>query len=86
MRRELLQRSPLYFADRLPPVQIHHGTADDIVPLSQSQRLRDTIAASGSELFAYDGGDHLPFGLTGSKERAATFLRGLVGDELVASR
>jgi esterase/lipase len=86
MRRELLQRSPLYFVDRLPPVQIHHGTDDDIVPLSQSQRLSDTIAASGSELFEYDGGDHLPFGLTGSKDRAVTFLRGLVGDELVASR
>ncbi len=86
MRRELLRRSPLYFVERLPPVQIHHGTADDIVPLAQSQRLSDTIVASGSELFEYDGGDHLPFGLTGSKERAVTFLHGLVGDELVASR
>ena len=86
MRRELLQRSPLYFVDRLPPVQIHHGTDDHIVPLSQSQRLSDTIVGNGSELFAYEGGDHLPFGLTGSKDRAVTFLRGLVGDELVASR
>jgi len=84
MRRELLQRSPLYFVDRLPPVQIHHGTADDIVPLSQSRRLSEALIASGSadgsQLFEYEGGDHLTIGLTGSMARATTFLQGLVNE------
>lgn len=82
MRRELLQRSPLYFVDRLPPVQIHHGTSDDIVPLSQSRRLSEALVASGradgSQLFEYEGGDHVPIGLTGSQERATTFLQRVV--------
>ena len=38
-RLALLRRSALYFADRLPPTQIHHGLDDQIVPISQSDRL-----------------------------------------------
>jgi uncharacterized protein len=42
------------------PVQIHHGTADDVVPLLFSERLRDALLAAGkpTEYFAYEGGDH----------------------------
>ena len=86
MRHELLQRSPLYFVDRLPLVQIHHGTADDVVPLSQSRRLNATMAAAGnaSEFFEYQGGGHFPFELAGSQTRAITFLNEFVGGRLVA--
>ena len=90
MRHELLLRSPLYFIDRLPPLQIHHGTADDIVPLSQSARLHRAIVAgadgNGSEYYEYEGGGHHPIELAGSKARAMDFLQRLVVDDVVASR
>jgi dipeptidyl aminopeptidase/acylaminoacyl peptidase len=43
-RRELVRRSPVLWAHRLPPVQLHHGTADDVVPVAQAESL---IAALG---------------------------------------
>ncbi|MFW5904584.1 MAG: alpha/beta hydrolase family protein, partial [bacterium] len=39
-RQELLRRSPAWFASRLPAVQIHHGTADEVVPEEEAERLR----------------------------------------------
>jgi predicted esterase len=62
-RLALLQRSALYFAERLPPVQIHHGTADDIVPVSQSDRLADRLQKLNRpvEYFQYIGKGHEPF-------------------------
>ena len=90
VRHELLLRSPLYFIDRLPPLQIHHGTADDIVPLSQSARLHEAIVAganaNGSEYYEYEGGGHHPIGLAGSQARVMDFLQRLVVDDVVASR
>lgn len=38
-RLELVRRSPVLWADRLPSVQIHHGTADETVPISQANRM-----------------------------------------------
>lgn len=59
-RSELIRRSGLYFADRLPPVQIHHGTADEIVPISQSDRLADRLELLGwpFEYYQYPGAGH----------------------------
>ena len=65
-RSELIRRSPLYFADRLPPVQIHHGTEDDVVPPSQSARLAGKLETLGSwhQYFTYPGAGHeFPLGL-----------------------
>jgi dipeptidyl aminopeptidase/acylaminoacyl peptidase len=61
-RLALLRRSALYFAERLPPVQIHHGTVDDIVPITQSDRLAARLASlnSDSEYFQYEGKGHDP--------------------------
>lgn len=61
-RKALLRRSALYFADRLPPVQIHHGTADEIVPITQSDRLAMQLenVNTGSEYFQYEGKGHDP--------------------------
>ena len=61
-RLALLRRSVLYFADRLPPVQIHHGTVDDIVPISQSDALAAELARLSAvhEYFKYDGKGHDP--------------------------
>jgi len=61
-RRVLIRRSAIYFADRLPPVQIHHGTADEIVPISQSDRLaaRLEMIDQPVEYFQYPGVGHDP--------------------------
>ena len=76
MRLELLRRSALYFADRLPTVLAHHGLADDVVSVEETQRLvRAMLDAGGSiEAYYYAGGGHSPFGLDGSLARTAAFL------------
>lgn len=78
-RLALIRRSPVYFADRLPAVQLHHGTADPVVPVSQAQRLIDAMQALGRgapnfEYYLYQGGGHHPLTLPGSLERAQRFL------------
>ncbi len=62
-RWALLRRSVLYFAERLPPVQIHHGTVDDIVPISQSDRLAERLQTLQMpvEYYTYPGKGHDPF-------------------------
>jgi dipeptidyl aminopeptidase/acylaminoacyl peptidase len=64
-RLGLIRRSSLYFADRLPPVQIHHGEEDNVVPPSQSARLAEKLESLGSfhEYFTYpDMGHEFPLG------------------------
>ena len=41
---ELVRRSGVYFVDRLPPVQLHHGTEDTVVAVSQAYRLIEAMA------------------------------------------
>ncbi len=79
MRLEILRRSPVYFAERLPPLQVHHGTADDIVPVGEAERLIEVMQGLGRgppdfEFFLYEGGVHNPLTLTGSLPRAQAFL------------
>ena len=38
-RLELLRRSPAWFAHRLPPTQVHHGTEDREVAIAHGDRL-----------------------------------------------
>ncbi|HJP29406.1 MAG TPA: hypothetical protein QGF95_02505 [Candidatus Latescibacteria bacterium] len=76
MRLELLRRSPLHFADRLPAVLAHHGTADDVVAVDETRALEEAILAAGGMIEAhyYAGGGHSPFGLDGSLGWTASFL------------
>jgi len=43
------------------PYQMHHGDADNVVPLSYDQRFDSVLAATGEphELYVYAGADHL---------------------------
>lgn len=43
------------------PYQMHHGDADEVVPLSYEQRLDSILASVGDahELYIYPGADHL---------------------------
>jgi len=61
-RLALLRRSALYFANQLPAVQIHHGKVDDIVPISQSDRLAIELENlhANYEYFQYEGKGHDP--------------------------
>ena len=81
-RLELLRRSGAYFVDRLPPVQLHHGTADGVVDVSQAHRLIEAMREAGKgeeefEAHLYEGADHSlrAFLLRGAATRAAEFLR-----------
>jgi hypothetical protein len=86
VRLEMLRRSPVYFADRLPQVQIHHGTADTTVPVGEAERLIQVMmglgrSEPGFQWFLYEGGGHDPLGLAGSIPRTSSFLERLSGPE-----
>ena len=84
MRRQLLLRSPAYFADRMRGVQVHHGTEDAVVDVSHAESLIDELEDLGRrppdfEFHIYPGGGHNPLALPGSAERAVAYLGRLVG-------
>lgn len=61
MRAELLRRSPVYFADRLPALQVQHGDADETVAVSQAQRLINVMKTRADfSYFIWAGGTHTP--------------------------
>lgn len=53
--------SPIFFvSDVSGPIQLHHGTSDDDVPVLFSERLRDALEQNGKpvEFYVYQGDDH----------------------------
>lgn len=83
VRPELLRRSAVHFAARLPELQVHHGTADAIVPVGEAERLIAVMQDLGRgqpdfEFFLYPGGAHDLFTLPGSIERTVAFLSRLL--------
>ncbi len=52
--------SNTYVDELSGPIQLHHGTADESVPIIFSELLRDEIIAVGGEVefYAYDGDNH----------------------------
>ncbi|HSM35514.1 MAG TPA: hypothetical protein VK837_03880 [Longimicrobiales bacterium] len=47
VRAELVRRSAVLFADRLPDLQVHHGELDPVVAVSQAESLIDTMLGLG---------------------------------------
>ncbi len=89
MRPELLRRSPVYFADRLPQLQVHHGTADDIVPVGEAERLISVMQGLGRvapefEHYLYEGAGHNPLSMLESIPRTRGFLERLLAPTLAA--
>ena len=81
-RIEMLRRSAAYFVGCLPPVQLHHGTADQVVAVSQAHRLIEAMAAAGKgedefDANIYEGAGHglLDLVTQGAALRAVEFLR-----------
>jgi hypothetical protein len=62
---------------------VHHGTADNVVNVSQAHSLIDKPPALGRgppafEFYSYTAGQHDPTTLTGSVQRTVAYLgRGL---------
>lgn len=82
VRSQLVRRSAVLFAERLPAVQVHHGTADTVVDVSQAETLIATLEALGRgepdfEGWLYDGGTHNPLSLANSIPRTIAFLEAL---------
>ena len=80
-RLEMVRRSAVYFVDRLPAVQLHHGTADAVVAVSQADRLIEAMRDAGKaeedfEEHLYPGIGHNPVSLlTLGATNALEFLR-----------
>ena len=45
--QHLIRRAVVLFADGLPTLQLHHGSADDVVQVSQAESLIAAMAALG---------------------------------------
>jgi dipeptidyl aminopeptidase/acylaminoacyl peptidase len=78
-RAELVRRSPVLFVHRLPPVQVHHGTADAIVHVSQAQSLQAALQAANrtaawDEVFLYPGVGHSVFQMFPAPARVVSFF------------
>ena len=83
IRLELLRRSPVYFAESLPEVQIQHGEADDVVDVNHARTLEATLTQLGRstpelEVFYYPGAGHSPIEMTGSFDRLIEFVSRLI--------
>jgi fermentation-respiration switch protein FrsA (DUF1100 family) len=81
-RRELVRRSPVLWADRLPPIQIHHGTADDVVPVGQAETLISALgrlprSGMNDDFHLYPGAGHNVLELRGVDARIISFLQRL---------
>jgi len=79
VRPELVKRSAVLFADRIPTLQLHHGTADDVVDVSQARSLIRAMERLGRgppdfEGFLYEGGGHDPLTFPTSIPRARAFV------------
>lgn len=80
-RIEMVRRSASLFADRMPAVQIHHGTQDPVVWVSQAHRFNEamnrigrTAPSDSYEFYLYEGAGHQPAQLQGSITRTSAFL------------
>jgi dipeptidyl aminopeptidase/acylaminoacyl peptidase len=68
-----------YLKDLGGPIQLHHGTADDSVPVEFSRHLHEAMEMAGktSELYEYPGGDHNISGanFTRAMDRTVEFFK-----------
>ena len=52
VRRNMIASSPLYFARRLPPTQLHYGLEDPSVPVRNGKELVASMRAHGVKFVA----------------------------------
>ncbi len=73
-RLALLRRSPVYFAERLPAGQWHHGRNDPVVAVAQAMRL-DLVRPNRMQVYLYDGEGRDLRAMPGSLERIRRLLQ-----------
>lgn len=83
-RLELVRRSSVLYAADLPSVQLHHGTLDQVVSVSQAESLIRTMEALGRgppdfEAYIYEDGGHDFVTLQRAVERAVEFISRVLG-------
>ena len=83
-RLELVRRSSVLFAADIPPLQIHHGTIDFVVSVSQAHSLIRAMEALGRgapdfEAYIYESGGHDFLTLDEAIPRAVAFLARALG-------
>ena len=83
-RLELVRRSPVLFAAQIPRLQVHHGSIDFVVPVSQAESLMRAMDALGRgppdfEAHIYGSGGHDVSTLEEAIPRATAFLAGALG-------
>ena len=84
-RLELVRRSCVLFAAELPSIQLHHGTIDQVVSVSQAESLIRAMEELGRgppdfEAYIYEGGGHDFLSLRQAVTRAVEFLSRALGD------
>ncbi|MDQ7039398.1 MAG: peptidase [Rhodothermus sp.] len=77
-RLALLRRSPVYFSERLPAGQWHHGRNDPVVAVAQAMRL-DAGRPDRFQVYLYDGEGRDLMSMPGSLER----IRGLLQEVIL---
>ena len=85
VRMELVRRSAVLFAEDLPAVQLHHGTGDETVSVSQAHSMIRVMEELGREppefeAFIYEGAGHEILDLNGVIPRAVEFVRRALGE------
>jgi len=83
-RLALIRRSAVFYAEELPPLQIHHGDMDDVVSVSQAESMIMAMADIGRgapdfEGYIYPGGTHDFATLAAAVPRAVVFIQRLLG-------
>lgn len=83
-RLELVRRSSVLYAEKLPPVQLHHGTIDQTVSVSQAESMIAAMEALGRgppdfEAYIYEDGGHDFLSLREAIQRAVEFISRSLG-------
>ena len=83
-RLALIRRSAVFYAEDLPPLQIHHGDMDEVVSVSQAESMIMRMSELGRgapdfEGYIYRGGTHDILTLQEAIPRAVTFIQRLLG-------
>ena len=78
-RLEIVRRSSVLYAADLPSVQLHHGTLDAVVSVSQAESLIRAMKGLGRgppdfEAYIYEGGGHDFVTLQEAVERGVEFI------------
>ena len=81
LRRRLAGASPLYFTDKLPPVQVHHGEDDHPVPVRNATALQDRLPPGDDSrrVFIYPGVGHRLDDTVAPSRAQAFLIQHLVG-------